>query len=734
MPSTPMVPRGVRGPGGPKKQKDDEPAETAEDQGFPRDTDADDVEQYAREHGGAESPRGDEERGVKRGVSGSQDEVRGEKYLRVPPMPMGLDDVGERAPQTPEVKRPQTPAGEGAMVDEGDPQEPPTKVTRSSGEASPTHLYPPHYAGHVNQASFPVDDEAWEEDVEEFDGEDGNPFPMEVEDVDEGCPPELDEEELMLVEEQAGQEEIQRLLQMGVLREPTAEELEDGTVLTTRSVYDWRFRENKWKRRCRFVAREFRAGDCSNSRTFAPTSSLSATRLLMASHTLLQWKLTFIDVKDAFLLVDQVKLVLVEKPPWWKPEELEEMARGQKRFWTLLKCLPGQRDAAARWYGHLSDHSEELGFCHHPSLPALFRHQEKPLGAVCHVDDLIVAGELKCVEWLLEAMRQKFTLSESGILPKNGQSEEDPVRCLKKRHYFTSNGIVIMPHEKYVPNLVELYHLEHRPGRATPESTQVNLEGAPEDCLEGEDQFRFRSALGTLLYISQDRVDIQHSVRNLSQFMAKPTKLAEAEVKHLILYLKRTEGYGLLLPYQRCRSKKAEILGQVEELEGPDLLESFSDSDWAGDQSSGAKRRHSVSSTFIFLNDCLVTSWSRSQKSIALSSCEAEFLAAAGGSAEAIQIKELWTFLTKRPVMIRAITDSSSCRAFSERLGVGRLKRIDTRYLWMQLEVKKETMVMDSIPTLWNVADLGTKRLSRVRREFLMFLIGVVEGDLFQGW
>ena len=62
-----MVPRGVRGPGGPKKQKDDEPAETAEDQGFPRDTDADDVEQYAREHGGAESPRGDEERGVKRG-------------------------------------------------------------------------------------------------------------------------------------------------------------------------------------------------------------------------------------------------------------------------------------------------------------------------------------------------------------------------------------------------------------------------------------------------------------------------------------------------------------------------------------------------------------------------------------------------------------------------------------------------------------------------------------------
>eukprot|EP00913_Durusdinium_trenchii_P013595 g12765.t1 len=80
-----------------------------------------------------------------------------------------------------------------------------------------------------------------------------------------------------------------------------------------------------------------------------------------------------------------------------------------------------------------------------------------------------------------------------------------------------------------------------------------------------------------------------------------------------------------------------------------------------------------------------------------------------------------------KSVMIRAITDSSSRRAFAERLGVGRLKHIDIKYLWMQLEVKKETMVMDGIPTLLNVADLGTKRLTRQRREFLMHLIGIME-------
>ena len=58
-------------------------------------------------------------------------------------------------------------------------------------------------------------------------------------------------------------------------------------------------------------------------------------------------------------------------------------------------------------------------------------------------------------------------------------------------------------------------------------------------------------------------------------------KMLKSEVKRVILYLKRTEGYGLLLPHCNYRSKKAEILGQVEDESKDDLLEVFSDSDWA---------------------------------------------------------------------------------------------------------------------------------------------------------
>jgi len=54
-------------------------------------------------------------------------------------------------------------------------------------------------------------------------------------------------------------------------------------------------------------------------------------------------------------------------------------------------------------------------------------------------------------------------------------------------------------------------------------------------------------------------------------------------------------------------------------------------------------------------------------------------LAAVGGAAEGIYIARLWRFLTNMDVKVSVITDSSSCRAFSERQGVGRLKHIDTK-------------------------------------------------------
>ena len=60
---------------------------------------------------------------------------------------------------------------------------------------------------------------------------------------------------------------------------------------------------------------------------------------------------------------------------------------------------------------------------------------------------------------------------------------------------------------------------------------------------------------------------------------------------------------------------------------------------------------------------------------------------------------------------------------------MGRLKHINVKYLWLQQKIKECALQMDGVPTVLNVADLGTKRLAKARRDFLMFLIGLVEYD-----
>ena len=100
-----------------------------------------------------------------------------------------------------------------------------------------------------------------------------------------------------------------------------------------------------------------------------------------------------------------MELVLVSKPQWWKPHE---HVPGQERYWVLQKCLPGQRNAAARFYDFFTKHLESLDFETTALLPSLFRHKSKDLVVCSHVDDLVLAGDRRELEWLISELEKKY--------------------------------------------------------------------------------------------------------------------------------------------------------------------------------------------------------------------------------------------------------------------------------------------------------------------------------------
>ena len=120
------------------------------------------------------------------------------------------------------------------------------------------------------------------------------------------------------------------------------------------------------------------------------------------------------------------------------------------------------------------------------------------------------------------------------------------------------------------------------------------------------------------------------------------------------------------------------------------MVEVFSDSNWAGCVS-----RKSTTSTCIFVGGNLFLSSCKRQMSVALSSCEAELLAASSSVVETMQVTSLVKFCMRdedrknnEKVSTTLYVDSSISKALMLRRGCGRLKHLDIRYLWLQSMVR----------------------------------------------
>ena len=150
------------------------------------------------------------------------------------------------------------------------------------------------------------------------------------------------------------------------------------------------------------------------------------------------------------------------------------------------------------------------------------------------------------------------------------------------------------------------------------------------------------------------------------------------------------------------------------------MLEVFSDSDWAGNKSS----RKSTSSGTMFLDGQVIYTFSRNQKSVALSSGEAEYYAGASAASDSILLKEAIQFLTGKRCKVNLYLDSSSARGIITRQGVGRVKHLQIRTLFLQELHKQGTLSVHPVGTKENTADIRTKPLSGKRIKLLLHWLG----------
>ena len=178
---------------------------------------------------------------------------------------------------------------------------------------------------------------------------------------------------------------------------------------------------------------------------------------------------------------------------------------------------------------------------------------------------------------------------------------------------------------------------------------------------------RFRSIAARCNFLAADRINIQFACKEVCRGMSVPCESDWKMLKSIARYLRSHP--RVLLQYQ----------------DPPHSMEAIVNTDFAGCR----RTRKSTNGGCVMHGMHHIKSWATTQTVIAMSSGEAEYYGVVKGACAAIGVVSLLHDLTGRRSHVRVKTDSSAARGIAMRRGVGKVRHLEVRTLWLQDQVDR---------------------------------------------
>jgi hypothetical protein len=158
--------------------------------------------------------------------------------------------------------------------------------------------------------------------------------------------------------------------------------------------------------------------------------------------------------------------------------------------------------------------------------------------------------------------------------------------------------------------------------------------------------------------------------------------------------------------------------------DGEPGITAYSDADMAGDVDG----RRSTSGVLVFLGASPIAWQSLKQKMVALSTCEAEYVAAATAACQVVWLRWLLGELTGVEACLPALkVDNQPAIALAKNPVLhDRSKHIDVKFHFIRDCVDGGQLVIEFVDSGRQLADILTKPLGRLRFQELRGLIGMV--------
>ncbi|KAJ0944585.1 putative RNA-directed DNA polymerase [Helianthus annuus] len=423
---------------------------------------------------------------------------------------------------------------------------------------------------------------------------------------------------------------------------------------------------------------------------FAPVARIETIRLLLAVAAKESWVVHHMDVKSAFLNGELVEEVYVTQPTGFEIKGKEQMV------YRLHKALYGLRQAPRAWNARLDRSLKEFGFSKCAHEQAVYKvHKPNYIIIVgVYVDDLIVTGSNEeKIQDFKRSMKSVFDMSDLGSL----------TYYLGIEVHQSKDGIVLKQ-ENYANKILKLAGMTKCNAAKYPMEHKLRL--VKDEKGKEVNPTEYRRVIGCLRYLIHTRPDLSYAVGVVSRFMQTPKESHLAAVKQILRYIKGTVGYGLM--YQKG---------------GDGKLQGYSDSS----HGLNLQDRRGTTGVAFYYSGNLVTWSSQKQNTVALSSCEAEFMAATAAACQGLWLRNLVSNLMgRKAVKVKLLVDNESAIALMKNpVFHGRSKHIDIKYHFIRECVERGQISIEHISGELQKADILTKALPRIKFAEMRSLMGV---------
>ena len=416
----------------------------------------------------------------------------------------------------------------------------------------------------------------------------------------------------------------------------------------------------------------------------SPTLHLTSFRIFLAYAAFRNAKVMHVDIKNAYLHATVDEEIYMEQPPGYIDEEHPDYVCRMNR------ALYGMKQAGRLWNKLAHAILTAYGFSQNDYDPCVYLNSVDSANwavVLVFVDDFLVIGSPHETDRVIEYIGKRLVISSN--------SEVSRYVGIDVRR--DENGGFALSQAPTILSCIKEFGMSGAKPCSSPSDPSVICS----ECVSDPpiDQSRYRSLVGTLLYIAMcTRPDILSSVIVCAQFQRSPNTRAWLAIKRIIRYLIGTV--------------RKELIIRPSSLD----LSVYSDASH-GDPALG---RFAMSGSAVFLGGSLVHWSSRKQKSPAHSSAEAELIAASSSARDAVWITRLIA-----PVggvfPIKLFVDNQSALLMANSDGMlRRVKHLEIQDMYVRTLRRHGLVVLEFVPGSDNVADILTKAMKATSRFVLL--------------